>query len=641
MNLLQDLLVGESTSAVLFLSLIKATLVLTITQLLVSAMPRLSASMRHLLLIAALSTFVIVPIVALVGPKLAVDLPRVSPVAAQPDAAFESEASPQAPAEDSSVSEVVPAGGPASQLSVAQILLATWALVALVLLSRLLRSASRVRGIVRNATAPSSRVMELFEEVRWRLGIDTRVRVLQSERVPVPMAWGVFRGTLLLPSACESWSDEDLRTTLIHELGHLQRFDYLSLTLINLISSLLWFHPQVWTARGRALAEGERACDDLVVRAGERASGYASHLLQVARLMPRRDPLMALLAMSRPSQLEGRMYALLSPTINRTGIGRKLLMSALTLFFAAVVPLSMMQFTLEAAVDTSPETLTLLAPEGPGDFGGTSTWTSGSTGTCADYNMSFGGRDFVRSEELIETGGNRLSVTAARNGGIRMRRSTTGAFTVLACKAAASTRTSTASQALAGINVQERGGEVTVTGPDEGDWVVHLIVGVPDGASIAARAQNGPLSIAGVDATVRAEVTNGPLSLEDSRGTFEVRSVNGPLAINEMSGDIDAAVQNGPLTVNLTDGSWTGGELRVSVQNGPLTVNLPEGYATGVQVNTSGHGPFSCSLPECASIEAPFDHRGPWRPREIQLGSGPTNVFIQAGNGPITISETR
>ena len=642
MDAVRDLLLQDSTRAILIVSLLKATLILTIAQLLVSAFPRMSASMRHFVLTAALSAFLIIPALSLAGPKLAVPLPLPAETAASvasptPAAAAAATASAEEAAAKTAPSPV----GKSMALSAMQILLAAWAIVSLVLLGRLARSAARVRGIVRDATEPSPRVLALFEELHWRLGLEDEIRILQSDRVAVPMAWGVRRGTLLLPAAADEWTDEDLRATLIHELGHLQRYDYLSLTLLNLVSALLWFHPQVWSARSRALAEGERACDDLVVRAGERASGYASHLLQVARLMPRRDPLMALLAMSRPSQLEGRMYALLSPTINRKGIGRKSLMSAMALFLAVLVPLSMMQFTLVAAVDASPEIALLGAAAPAASFGGShGTWTSdsGSTGTCADYSMSFGGRELARAEQRIDVAGNRLSVDAARNGGIRLMRSTTGGFHVLLCKAAAGDDAMSASQALSRITLQERGGEVTVTGPDDGQWVAHLIVGVPDGSTVGARAHNGPLTIGGVDASVTAAVQNGPLTLANSRGSFNVRSVNGPLSLEEMSGDIDAAVQNGPLTVELAD-AWTGGELRVSVQNGPLTVNLPRNYATGVLVNTTGHGPFACSLPECAGLETPRDHRGPWRPREVRLGSGPTNVFIEAGNGPVAISE--
>lgn len=651
MQALRDLLLSTSPSAILVVSLVKASLILAIAQVVVSTLPRLSASMRHFILTAALSSFIIVPAIAFIGPKwnVPVKMDAVTSGAAAVRAEAQTAQSDVVPvAGEARTATALPSTRSLRELTLLEIATGIWLLVSLLLIARLVRSAARVRGIVRTAAEPSPRTLELLEEVRWRLGIEDDVRVLESDRIAVPMAWGFRNGTLLLPTISAEWSDEDVRGTLIHELAHLQRLDYLSLTLMNVVSALLWFHPQIWTARGRALAEGERACDDLVVRAGELPSGYASHLLQVARLMPQRDPLTALLAMSRPSQLEGRMYAILSTSVNRQAVGRRLLMSALTSFFAAVIPLAMMQPVFATAIHGPAITLASTAADdnwqssGPRHRSGLSVTTTESRGSsvvsCGDYNISFGEGEVARAEERIEVSGNRLTVTAHENGGISLRRSTTGAFSVLACKAAGATNLGAATALLARTSLSERAGVVSVDGPDDEQWVVHLIVGVPDGATIEASAQNGPLSLDGINATVFAQVQNGPLSLSDSQGAITARATNGPLSLTDMSGDVEASVQNGPLTVTLDD-AWQGGELRASVQNGPLQVNVPDAYGSGVVVNTNGRGPFKCSLAECSSLRAPAYHHGPWSPREVRLGSGATNVFIEAGNGPITISE--
>jgi beta-lactamase regulating signal transducer with metallopeptidase domain len=316
----------------MLLTLVKASLVLAIAQLLVLALRHASAAAKHLLLTVGMAAFVVMPIVAGVGPvwEVTYETQRV----AQNDAFTSS----------SQTIAVVDDGGPAGLEAGAPVVV--WALVASVLMARLVVSAWRLRSIVANATTPSPRILAMVD--------GERVRVLCSDRVHVPMVWGLRTGTLLLPNAAEEWSDEELRATLIHELGHLQRLDYVSLGLMNVVTALLWFHPQVWIARRRALAEGERACDDLVLRAGQRASTYASHLLHVARLAPHREPLAAFLAMSRPSQLEGRMLAILAPDTNRQAIGGKRLMLAVTAFLAVIVPLSVLQISAQPAPPAAP-----------------------------------------------------------------------------------------------------------------------------------------------------------------------------------------------------------------------------------------------------------------------------------------------
>ncbi|MEA2463124.1 MAG: bla regulator protein blaR1, partial [Acidobacteriota bacterium] len=302
----------------LLVSLLKASLILALAQLLVLALPALSAAMKHLLLTAGIAAFAVIPLLALFAPAWEVTVESNAPPAVlrmQTPVAV-------APAANAAQAPVAPERG-GLRIDLFALAAGLWMLVTLAVVARLTRTALHLRSIVGDSVEPSPRLLALLEDVRARLAIGGSVRLLRSDRIHVPMVWGVRSGTLLLPEAAEEWPDEHLRATFIHELGHLQRLDYVSLALMNLVSAVLWFHPQVWVARRRAMTEGERACDDLVLTAGERPSAYATHLLHVARLVPRREPLAALLAMSRPSQLEGRMLAILSPTTNRRPRGGK------------------------------------------------------------------------------------------------------------------------------------------------------------------------------------------------------------------------------------------------------------------------------------------------------------------------------
>jgi beta-lactamase regulating signal transducer with metallopeptidase domain len=332
---------------ILLVSLVKASLILALAQLLVMALPALSAAMKHLLLTAGIAAFAVIPLLAIFAPAWEVTVesevpPAVlrAPVAAAPVAVAQ-----EAPA---------PPEERGLRINVFALGAGLWMLVALAVVARLTRTALHLRSIVADSVEPSPRLSALLEEVRARLAIGGSIRLLRSDRIHVPMVWGVRSGTLLLPRAAEEWTDEHLRATFIHELGHLQRLDYVSLALMNLISAVLWFHPQVWIARRRAMTEGERACDDLVLTAGERPSAYATHLLHVARLVPRREPLAALLAMSRPSQLEGRMLAILSPTINRRPLGGKSLMISIISFVVLVVPFALVQLSAQPVAASAP-----------------------------------------------------------------------------------------------------------------------------------------------------------------------------------------------------------------------------------------------------------------------------------------------
>ena len=87
--------------------------------------------------------------------------------------------------------------------------------------------------------------------------------------------------------------------------------------------------------------ERERACDDVVLLAGARASDYAGHLLEIARgLRVPRAAALAALAMARPSQLEGRLLAILDPARRRRGPGRRVAAVGLLAASLVLVPLA-------------------------------------------------------------------------------------------------------------------------------------------------------------------------------------------------------------------------------------------------------------------------------------------------------------
>jgi beta-lactamase regulating signal transducer with metallopeptidase domain len=148
--------------------------------------------------------------------------------------------------------------------------------------------------------------------------ISRHVMLLESDEAAMPMTWGVFSPVLLLPAGAEAWPEWKRRNILLHELAHVERFDCLSQLVAQLACALYWFNPLVWVAARRMRVERELACDDRVIGAGSRASEYAGHLLDVARsLRPARATAHAAIAMARPSQLTGRLVAVLDHERNR------------------------------------------------------------------------------------------------------------------------------------------------------------------------------------------------------------------------------------------------------------------------------------------------------------------------------------
>ena len=282
----------------------------------------------------------IVPSAPNVPPSRPLPPPRVNRVATQamPDAATTAQTSAR-PADAQPV-DVSPVRSTADWLGL------LWASVAAAIIGRYFASIASVRWLTRDA--------EPVSDLRWRdasdvasaeLGLPESPVLLASDQVTVPFTSGVLRPVVVVPaSALATWTDERIRVVLLHELAHVRRRDCLVQAMSQLACAAYWFNPLTWVATRRLRAERERACDDLVLDAGMRGADYAQHLLDIARTVTSRRSLSAAaLAMARPSELEGRLLAILDGHRARRVAGTRLPWRMAVAVAAIVVPLASVQ----------------------------------------------------------------------------------------------------------------------------------------------------------------------------------------------------------------------------------------------------------------------------------------------------------
>jgi hypothetical protein len=230
-----------------------------------------------------------------------------------------------------------------------------------------------VRRIVRGAQslATPAWTRPLWETAD-RLDLTRVPRLLVSDRVSMPFACGLVNPAIVLPREAHGWSDERRRAVFFHELAHVRRRDLIGHTLGRVTCALYWFHPLVWTAARRLRAEAERACDDLVLAAGTRASEYADHLLQILTAVRSASAPTAALAMARRTEFEGRMLAILDPELRHSSPSRRqsavliaaLVMISVLIGAATPAPASARQTATQkpASRDTAQTAIVIAAP---------------------------------------------------------------------------------------------------------------------------------------------------------------------------------------------------------------------------------------------------------------------------------------
>ena len=170
------------------------------------------------------------------------------------------------------------------------------------------------------------------------------VEVLESPRVSVPMTWGLRRPVILVPAGSAAWSEEARRSVLLHELGHIRRGDCLMHLLGRLACVAYWFHPLVWLAARQLRKTSEQAADDVVLASNIAPPDYAEHLVGIAGQV-RGLALFGHVAlpMATPSDLEGRVLAILDPKRNHRSLRRKTCYALMLLAATVLIPCALLR----------------------------------------------------------------------------------------------------------------------------------------------------------------------------------------------------------------------------------------------------------------------------------------------------------
>jgi HEAT repeat protein/beta-lactamase regulating signal transducer with metallopeptidase domain len=238
-----------------------------------------------------------------------------------------------------------------------------WGAGVIVLMARMIYGLVAVHRIARRA--------QEITDPQWHSDVDRAIAissvrravdVRMSTEAPVPYTCGLAHPPIVLPSSAREWNTERRDAVLLHELAHISRGDLAMNILSHLTRALYWPNPLAWLAANGLRYEGERAADDVVLRAGARASDYADHLLDIVKSVGRPVPRIAL-AMARSSDFEGRLLAILEPGVPRARMSRARTAAVAALFVVALVPLTAMTTAAPVAANAlPPQTTTTPAP---------------------------------------------------------------------------------------------------------------------------------------------------------------------------------------------------------------------------------------------------------------------------------------
>lgn len=152
---------------------------------------------------------------------------------------------------------------------------------------------------------------QALERAAGRLNLDRRPRIYLSTQIQSPVIWcWSVRPVILIPETlCKRLKPNQWDGILLHELSHWKRGDHWTTLLAQLTVALIPWSPLAWVTKRLMANFSERACDSLVLKAGENAEDYAELILG---LFPRKSNLLALPMLRSRKRVQLRVEYLLS-----------------------------------------------------------------------------------------------------------------------------------------------------------------------------------------------------------------------------------------------------------------------------------------------------------------------------------------
>jgi beta-lactamase regulating signal transducer with metallopeptidase domain len=275
---------------------LKSSLILGLTLCAYFLAKKKSATFRHFLLSLSMLILLLLPALMAFAPTWRSNIiPWLSTDSKENSVTQVSEAAPKpvVPAEAGNISPTISLAGEVNDRSPLLMFLqdlypyfviALWPLGLFFLLSKLafgLYGTFRITN--RSITINGYPWKQLFLLFFKKTPLKRKIRLLKNDRIIIPMTWGVRKPVIMLPSESKDWSIAHCSTVLFHELSHIKRGDFLVRLLSMVSCSLYWFNPLIWIVFRQLKKEQEKACDEMVLKAGIKPSTYASCLLYMKK----------------------------------------------------------------------------------------------------------------------------------------------------------------------------------------------------------------------------------------------------------------------------------------------------------------------------------------------------------------------
>lgn len=121
------------------------------------------------------------------------------------------------------------------------------------------------------------KTLETLEKCKSKLKIKRSIELYFADATPT--LTGIIKPKIYIPEDC---GNEDLQSTLLHELNHMKHFDILWSVVATLMLCMNWFSPIIWISFFMFKRDLEVYCDERTLKQANNKQDYAMLLLKTA-----------------------------------------------------------------------------------------------------------------------------------------------------------------------------------------------------------------------------------------------------------------------------------------------------------------------------------------------------------------------
>jgi len=159
-----------------------------------------------------------------------------------------------------------------------------------------------------------------LEKTKEELNIKINIKLKRCKIIQTPMLIGIFKSQILIPM--NSFSEDEIRFILKHELTHFKRKDLLYKLITFITNAVHWFNPIIYLMNKEISYECESSCDEAIMKSEpiNRRKLYGEMILNAMLEDVKKKSVLSTCFYGGKKEMQRRLKNIIDTKIKKNGI---------------------------------------------------------------------------------------------------------------------------------------------------------------------------------------------------------------------------------------------------------------------------------------------------------------------------------